>query len=151
MGTIKQSACICVMPSCCRSIFQEVNARWARRRALRECQAKDRANTIQISPGKIGQRFLSLTKPRVPQEMSGLEKLESEFFWDKGYIANMLHDAGPCSLKSNCSPRFRSPFASASWPKRREDTIKISRYAACQPFANCSNIDSEQFFVEKIR
>jgi len=90
---------------------------------LRECQAKDRANTIQISPGKIGQRFLSLTKPRVPQEMSGLERLESDFFLEKGYIANMLQD----------------------------DAIKISRHAACQPFANCSNIDSEQFFVEKIR
>jgi hypothetical protein len=40
----------------------------------------DRANTIQLSPGRISQRFLSLTKLRVSREMSGLEKLESEFF-----------------------------------------------------------------------
>jgi len=39
----------------------------------------DQANTIQISPGRISQRFLYLTKLRVSREMSGLEKLESEF------------------------------------------------------------------------
>jgi hypothetical protein len=117
---------------------------------LRECQAKDRANTIQISPGKIGQRFLSLTKPRVPQEMSGLERLESDFFGQRLYREYATRWR-PMFIEKHCFARFRSPFASVSWPKRGEDTTKISRYAACQPFANCSNIDSEQFFVEKIR
>jgi hypothetical protein len=43
----------------------------------------DRANTIQISPGRISQRFPYLTKLRVPQEMSGLGRLESDFFRSK--------------------------------------------------------------------